>query len=86
MAHGFYIAPGVNYQSEQVFSRYSAISATQPAFALVNLMASYPINEKLTVSANAHNVLDEKYYSYVTATLNRYGEPRNYALTLRYKF
>lgn len=80
------LGAGVNYQSEQVFSRYSAISATQPAFALVNLMASYPINEKLTVSANAYNVLDEKYYSYVTATSNRYGEPRNYALTLRYKF
>nr|WP_298890413.1 TonB-dependent receptor [uncultured Acinetobacter sp.] len=37
----------------------------------------------MTVSANAYNVLDEKYYSYVTATSNRYGEPRNYALTLR---
>lgn len=80
------LGAGVNYQSELQAARYSDVSATQSAFALVNLMASYPINDHLMVSANANNVFDEKYYFYLTSTSNRYGEPRNYSLTLRYKF
>lgn len=77
---------GVNYQSEWLTGRYNAVSARQDDYMLVNLMASYPINDSLTLAANADNALDEIYYSYISATSNRYGEPRNMKITLRAKF
>ncbi len=80
------IGGGVNYQSDWEVGRYGATPAKQPAYALLNLMASYPINDKLTVALNATNVFDKKYYSYITSTVNRYGDPANVTLTLRAKF
>ncbi len=79
------IGGGANYQSEWLVGRYGSLSATQEAYWLVNFMASYPINDSLTVSFNADNALDEKYYSYLSTTSNRYGEPRNLKLSLRAK-
>lgn len=80
------IGGGVNYQSEWLVSRYATISARQEPYTLVNLMASYPINQTLTLSFNVDNALDEKYYSYLTTTSNRYGEPRNARVSLRAVF
>lgn len=80
------IGGGANYQSEWLVGRYGSLSATQEAYWLVNLMASYPINDTLTVTFNADNALDEKYYSYLSTTSNRYGEPRNLKLSLRATF
>jgi outer-membrane receptor for ferric coprogen and ferric-rhodotorulic acid len=80
------IGGGVNYQSDWIVSRYSAVSARQDDYLLVNLMASYPINDTFTVAVNADNALDEKYYSYLSAASNRYGEPRNMRITLRANF
>ncbi len=80
------IGGGVNYQSEWEVGRYSTAPAKQPGYALVNLMASYPINDHLTVALNASNVFNKKYYSYITSTANRYGEPANVKLSLRAKF
>jgi iron complex outermembrane receptor protein/outer membrane receptor for ferric coprogen and ferric-rhodotorulic acid len=80
------IGGGVNYQSDWEVGRYSIAPAKQPGYALVNLMASYPINDHLTVAFNASNVFDKKYYSYITSTSNRYGDPANVKLSLRAKF
>lgn len=80
------IGGGVNYQSDWEVGRYSTAPAKQPGYALVNLMASYPINDHLTVAFNASNVFDKKYYSYITSTSNRYGDPANVKLSLRAKF
>ncbi len=77
---------GANYQSEWLVGRYGSLSAQQNAYWLVNFMASYPINDTLTVAFNADNALDEQYYSYLSTTSNRYGEPRNVKLSLRAKF
>lgn len=80
------IGAGANYQSEWLVGRYGSLSAREDAYWLVNFMASYPINDTLTVALNADNALDEKYYSYLSTTVNRYGEPRNLKLSLRAKF
>jgi len=80
------IGGGINYQSEWLVNRYSTVSAEQEGYTLVNLMASYPINDNLMVAVNADNALDEKYYSYLSASSNRYGEPRNMRITLRATF
>lgn len=80
------IGGGVNYQSEWKVGRYTTKPTSQEAYALVNLMASYPLSEQVSIGVNANNVFDKKYYSYITNTSNRYGEPRNVKLTLRAKF
>lgn len=80
------IGGGVNYQSEWKFGRYGTKPATQEAYALVNLMASYPLSDQVTIALNVNNLFDEKYYSYISETTNRYGEPRNAKLTIRAKF
>ncbi|MEB6668774.1 TonB-dependent siderophore receptor [Acinetobacter vivianii] len=80
------VGGGVNYQSEWLVGRYGSKPAKQEGYALVNLMASYPLSENITIAVNANNVLDKKYYSYLTTDSNRYGEPRNMKLTLRAKF
>lgn len=80
------IGGGVNYQSDWEVGRYSTAPAKQPGYALLNLMASYPVNDHLTVALNANNVFDKKYYSYITSTSNRYGDPANVKLSLRAKF
>lgn len=80
------LGAGVNYQSEWLVGRYGLLSARQQGYTLINLMASYPVNENLSVAVNADNVLDEKYYSYLSTTSNRYGEPRNMRITLRATF
>lgn len=80
------VGGGVNYQSEWKTGRYTAKPTSQEAYALVNLMASYPLSEQVSIGVNANNVFDKKYYSYITNTSNRYGEPRNVKLTLRAKF
>lgn len=80
------IGGGANYQSEWLVKRYAAVSASQEGYVLVNLMASYPINETLTLAVNADNALDEKYYSYLDVASNRYGEPRNMKVSLRATF
>ncbi|HEY8939866.1 MAG TPA: hypothetical protein VIM59_06755, partial [Cellvibrio sp.] len=60
---------------------------TQDAYALVSLMARYAITDDLSVQFNAANVTDEKYYSQVGYFSSyRYGTPRNYTLSLNYKF
>ena len=80
------IGGGVNYQSEWKVGRYGVKPATQEGYALVNLMASYPLSDQVTIALNMNNIFDEKYYSYISETTNRYGEPRNAKFTLRAKF
>ncbi|MFW2162168.1 TonB-dependent siderophore receptor [Acinetobacter beijerinckii] len=86
LANNLTVGGGVNYQSEWLVGRYGSKSAKQEGYALVNLMASYPLSENITIAVNANNVFDKKYYSYLTTDSNRYGEPRNMKLTLRAKF
>lgn len=59
----------------------------QDAFSLVNLMVRYDVTDRFVAQVNVHNVLDEIYYSQI-GFYNQlaYGEPRNVALTMSYKF
>jgi outer membrane receptor for ferric coprogen and ferric-rhodotorulic acid len=55
------------------------------AYAVINAMASYKINENLTLQVNLNNITDRKYYTRVggSNTYNTPGEPRNFMVTLR---
>lgn len=82
---------GVNWQNETYSAGINPLAQsdrlTQDAYALVSLMARYSITDDLSVQFNAANVTDEKYYSQVGYfSTYRYGTPRNYTLSLNYKF
>ena len=82
---------GVNWQNETYSAGVNPVGQTdrltQDAYALVSLMARYAITDDLNVQFNAANVTDEKYYSQVGYFSSyRYGTPRNYTLSLNYRF
>ncbi|MBL1257874.1 TonB-dependent receptor [Methylocystis sp. Sn-Cys] len=56
-----------------------------PAFAVINAMTSYKINDHLTLQFNLNNITDQKYYMRVGGanTYNTPGDPRNFMVTLR---
>ncbi|WP_238216930.1 TonB-dependent receptor [Pseudomonas sp. PAGU 2196] len=62
-------------------------SVEQGAYSLVDLNANYQINKNLSAQLNLNNVFDKQYYSavYNSNLGNYYGEPRNFAVTLRYE-
>ncbi|GAA5005948.1 TonB-dependent siderophore receptor [Acinetobacter puyangensis] len=86
-ANDLTVGGGVNYQSKWTVGRYESIAYSQPAYALVNLMASYPINEHLNIAVNVNNLFDKSYYSQIYSDGGvRFGEPINAMVTLRAKY
>ena len=85
------IGGGVNWQNETYSAGINPVGVagrlTQDAYGLVSLLARYAITDDLNVQFNAANVTNEKYYSQVGYFSSyRYGTPRNYTLSLNYKF
>ncbi len=59
----------------------------QGSYALVKLMARYKFNEQLSLRANLDNALDKSYYSQLGFYNQfQYGAPRNFSVTLDYRF
>ncbi|MCY1294099.1 Ferripyoverdine receptor [compost metagenome] len=86
------IGGGVDWQSKfygntYLPSTFADTELTQGSYALVNLMTRYQHDEHLSVSLNANNVLDKKYYSGLgNFWTTFYGEPRNLTLTTKWDF
>lgn len=59
---------------------------TQPAYALVNLMARYDIDRHLSVNANLNNLTDEKYFTSLMWGQSYYGATRNFSVSLNWKY
>ncbi|MEG2805617.1 TonB-dependent siderophore receptor [Stenotrophomonas sp.] len=64
----------------------SQVHRTEP-YWLLDAMAGYAFNERLSATLNVNNLLDKRYYTifswYSTYT---WGEPRNVRLTVNYRF
>ena len=79
---------GLNMRWQDDISRVQNAAANfvtkQEAYALVNLMASYDVNEQVNVTFNINNAFDEKYINSLYWAQGFYGAPRNYALTLNW--
>lgn len=79
---------GLNMRWQDDISRVQNAAANfvtkQDAYALVNLMASYDVNEQVNITFNINNAFDEKYINSLYWAQGFYGAPRNYALTLNW--
>lgn len=87
------VGAGVNWQSRIHYSATPwqlgrTVTASQPAYAVVNLMASHEFSPSLTATLNLNNVFDKKYLDSLDTTFNTgyYGAPRNAMLNLKYRF
>lgn len=57
---------------------------TQKAFAVLNLMARYPITEQATATLHLNNAFDKHYYTNTFSSY--YGTPRELRASLHYRF
>ena len=83
------IGGGVNWQSDS-YSQSSEL-IEQDAYTLVNLMARYELADNMDLQLNVENLLDEKYYAYMSASspgysVYHYGTPRNVTVGFNYRF
>jgi outer-membrane receptor for ferric coprogen and ferric-rhodotorulic acid len=81
---------GVNFGAgmravSSYFTDFSGMRATQDAYAVFDLGAGYKISDSLSTRLSINNVFDEEYYERLggAARNNRWGEPRNFMLTVR---
>lgn len=84
------VGGGINWQSD-AFSQSAATRIEQGSFSLVNLMARYDINDNMDIQVNVENLLDKKYYAYMSASslaysVYNYGTPRNFTVSFKYRF
>ncbi|RKT49663.1 outer membrane receptor for ferric coprogen and ferric-rhodotorulic acid [Azonexus fungiphilus] len=87
---GLTVGAATRWQSQTSVERGSA-RLSQDAYWLVDLMARYQINNKLSLSANLNNVLDKKYFAGLTnfnaqGLFYTWGAPRSLSASLRYEF
>lgn len=87
---GLTVGAAARWQSQTSVQRGSA-RLSQDAYWLLDLMARYQINNKLSLNANLNNVLDKKYFAGLTnfnsqGLFYTWGAPRSLSASLRYEF
>jgi len=86
LAKGLVVGGGVRWQSE-IYSENmgpNRVRFSQPGYAVVDLMARYPVSEKTTLSVNLNNVFDKVYLN--TTGNSYYGTPRSVRVALDVKW
>lgn len=58
----------------------------QDAYALVNLMASYEVNDHITLQTNGNNIFDKKYLNSFPDGQAFYGPSANYTVAVKFKY
>lgn len=79
---------GVNgkWQSDIAkLDEYTNVMIHQGSYAVLNAFARWDLTEQLYVRGNVRNVADEKFISSLYQ-VGYYGEPRNYSVTVSYRF
>lgn len=81
------VGAAMRWQSE-TYTDYATLPSsprlTQGAYAVIDLMAQYPIASHLRLTANLYNLLDETYLAGAYAAY--YGEPRRFRAGLSFVF
>lgn len=77
---------GANLSWQDKTSQSTTSQLKQDSYALLDLMASYDINQNISVQANVKNVTNEKYLNTLEYGQSYYGAPTNYSLAVRFKY
>jgi outer membrane receptor for ferric coprogen and ferric-rhodotorulic acid len=81
---------GEVFAQSRTYTQASTYDIEQGGYALVNLHLNYQIDDHFNVQYNLNNALDKTYYQTLPTSNNfgglYYGEPRNFAVTLRYQY
>lgn len=64
---------------------YSGGTVRQDAYATLNLFGRYQLSDNASLRANIYNVTDEKYIASLYQ-IGYYGAPRNYSVSIDYRF
>lgn len=81
------VGAGVQWQNK--ISQYVPdVNATirQDSYALFKLMASYELNDNMTLQANGYNLGNKKYLNGFPDGQGYYGAPANYTVALKFKY
>jgi outer membrane receptor for ferric coprogen and ferric-rhodotorulic acid len=83
---GLTMGGGVRWQNQIYTDNLGAARArfTQPAYAVVDLMARYAVTDTVALTANIGNVFDKVYYT--TTGNSYYGTPRSLRLGVDVRF
>ncbi|MFT3763664.1 MAG: TonB-dependent siderophore receptor [Pseudoxanthomonas sp.] len=76
---------GGRWQSNIFNVESSGYRVRQDSYAVVNAFAAWDVLPNLTVRANVNNITDEKYINTLRYS-GYYGAPRNYTLSLNWRF
>lgn len=78
------------YAQSETRQVQTAYTIRQGGYALLNLHLNYQIDKQFSVQYNLNNALDKVYYQSLPTSNNFgglfYGDPRNFAVTLRYQY
>jgi len=75
------------YASSQINYEGPYYKAKQDPYGVVGLLASYQVDEHLSVGLNVNNLFDQKYYDGLgTFNSGSYGEPRNAMVNAKWQF
>ncbi len=84
---GWSIGGGVSYRS-RFYAKSGALQLVSGDYALLNAQVAYQVNDKVSLSLSAENLLDKSYYEKVSGVgrQNFYGEPRRATLALKLRY
>ena len=81
------IGAGLQWQDQiKLYDSTLKSTISQDAYALVNLMASYEVNDHIMLQANGKNITDKKYLNSFPNGQAFYGEPANYTVAVKFKY
>ncbi len=83
------VVPGLSLGAQARWQdeiRSDLIDVVQPAYTVLDLMARYEVNQRLSVTANLNNLTDETYLTSLQWAQAFHGAPRHGSVTLNWTF
>ncbi|EMX9979136.1 TonB-dependent receptor, partial [Acinetobacter baumannii] len=78
------VGASIKWQDDIHDTSYSTVK--QDAYTLLNVMASYDLNEHVMFQVNGNNLTNEKYLTGLSGGQGYYGAPANYTVAVKFKY
>ncbi len=81
------VGASVNWQDDIYRGQDNAPGITeQDSYSLVNAFATYRFSERLSATVNVNNITDEKYINSLYWDQGYYGAPRNFSVSVDWRY